>query len=140
MPNIKKYTGFILILLSVCCQCEKQNDLKGVDQAVIDELERLGVNTDGKAEVKEKKLPEVLDGSHYGIILNICSEGGYHLEEYVGQYVTYTRVNIEGDCFDGKIEIFVISKDEDIACVYLAVREFVIGGGVYPINHEYCHI
>ena len=139
MPNMKKHLGLFLILLSVCCQCEKQNDLEGVDQVVVDELERLGVNTDGKAEVKEKKLPEVLDDPHYGVVLNICSEGGYHLEEFAGQYVTYTRVNIEGDCFESKIEIFVISKDEDIACVYLAVREFVFGG-VYPINHECCHI
>ena len=84
-------------------------------------------------------MPEVLDDAHYGVVLNICNEGGYHLEEYVGQYVTYTKVDIEGDCFEGKIEIYVISKDEDIACVYLAARE-AMAGGLYSINNEYCHI
>ena len=114
VPTLKKYLG-VLVLLSVCCQCEKQNDLEGVDQVVIDELERLGVNTDGKAEVKERKLPEVLDDSYYGLVCIFCSDGGYDLEEYAEQWVTYTIVDIKGDCSDHKIKILVISKDEDIA-------------------------
>ncbi len=139
VPTLKKYPVVFLILLSVCCQCERQNDLEGVDQVVIDELERLGVNTDGKAEVEEKKLPEVLDDSHYGVVCLCCSDGGYDLEEYAEQWVTYTKVDIKGDCFEHKIEIFVISKDEDIACVYLAARENM-AGGLYSINNEFCHI
>lgn len=121
--------------------CDK--NLSGVNDVVVAEFDRLGVQPTNSSEIKSITLPENLhEDAHDEFITRICDQGGYDLNPYAGQTLTLTNVNIKGRCDDRySIRVFVLSTDETIACAYFAIREGSSAApGLWPVNSPSCTI
>ncbi len=124
----------------ICNSCVEKNHLANVDAIVVAELKRLSVVPEADAVIKHYDLPEDVDaGADWGLKTIVCEEGGYDLHPYAGKTVTLTSVDITGTCQGEKIEIWVVSDTDAIACAYLTVREDSSAApGVWPVNSEQC--
>jgi hypothetical protein len=119
----------LFALLGLTTYCASDENLEGVDEVVRQEIERLGFETTGEATVQTVDLPSQLDDANWGLKAMVCQEGGYDLYFYAGETVTLTSVDITETCQGEALRLWVVSKDEDIICVYKTVRE---GSGAAP--------
>jgi hypothetical protein len=142
MKTFQKILCILMVCAAVflCNSCVEKNHLANVDAIVIAELERLSVVPEADAEIRQYELPEDVDvGADWGLKTIVCEEGGYDLHPYAGKTVTLTSVDIKGTCQGEKIQIWVVSDKDAIACAYLTVREDSSAApGVWPVNSDQC--
>ena len=120
--------------------CNDEDHLGNVDDVVVEELERLSVDTTADAEISEVQLPDDLDATaNWGLKAIVCEEGGYDLYPFAGKTVTLTMVDIKGTCQDEKIRIWVVSEEDIIAGAYITTREgSSMVPGVWSVNSGNC--
>lgn len=141
MKSFKSLMSIIAICIAAWMSVACENYfLGGVEDNVIEELERLALHPTGRAEVKEINLPDDLDaGPNWGVKAYECREGGYDLYPYAGDSATLTSMNIMGRCSVERIKVWVVSKEDAIACVYFTVREgSTLTPGVFDVNDPNC--
>ncbi len=121
--------------------CTGKDYLDGVDEMVVEELDRYGVEAVDYAEVSKMRIPRTLTGAGWDLVGISCTQGGYDLGSYTGQTLNYTIVDIKGTCGAEPVMIRVFSTEDKIVCTYLSIRENSSAApGVWPINEEYCDI
>jgi hypothetical protein len=138
--SVKAFFILGLCVLGLTTYCANDNEnLEGVDEVVRQEIERLGFETTGEATVQTIELPSQLDDANWGLKAMECQEGGYNLYFYAGETVTLTSVDITETCQGEPLTLWVVSKDEDIICVYKTVREGSSAApGVWSVYDEEC--
>lgn len=143
MRNLKKVWAVMAITMAAAgiIFCDGNNYLRGVDDIVVEELDRFGVEPEDYAEVSRRRIPEPLTGAGWEIVGISCTQGGYDLDAYTGQILNSTAVDIKGTCQSEPVTIRVFSTKDKIVCTYLSVREDSnMAPGVWPINAESCDI
>jgi hypothetical protein len=137
---LKAFFVLGLFVLGLTTNCATNDEgLEGVDEVVRQEIELLGFDTTGEATVETIDLPSQLDDANWGLKAIVCQEGGYDLYFYAGETVTLTSVDITETCQGEPLRLWVVSKDEDIICVYKTVREGSSAApGVWSVHDEEC--
>jgi hypothetical protein len=130
---------YIAITVVGCAGDNENNHIENVDLEVIDELQRLAVETTADAEVQEITLPEEFNDANWGLKDIICEDGGYDLISYSGQTLTLTSVDIEGSCDNEIIKIMVLSEPGFVVCAYFAYRgNAPLAPGLWSVDSENC--
>jgi hypothetical protein len=138
---LPKIVGIPMVCIAVFLfnSCIYKKYLADVDPAVVAELERLGVVPTADAKIYQYDIPEDLNEDGFYYYTPACEQGGYDLHPYAGKTITMTSVDIKGTCQGEKIEIWVLSEDDNIACAYLTMQENLGGApGLWSVNSEHC--
>lgn len=100
------------------------------------ELQRLNIIVTGVASRQEMTLPVFLSGPNWGLKKTVCEEGGYDLSSYSGKSVLLTSYPISETYNGEKLNVWIISSNDKIACVYKAVREgSSLSPGIFPASN-----
>ncbi|MGA2774462.1 MAG: hypothetical protein ABSE81_00135 [Candidatus Omnitrophota bacterium] len=99
---------------------------------ILAELKRLNIKVTGLIEPQEEQLPAYLSGPYWGLLKNVCKEGGYDLATYAGRKVMYVNLPI-ADNSNKPLNVVVFSCAEKIACVYKVDKETV--PGMLPVSN-----
>lgn len=111
----------------------------GVDQVVLDAIENHGLNIVGGPSTVEVSLPAELNDANWGLKQMICVDAGYSLAPYAGQNVLLTTYDIDMTCQGALLRVWVVTQGNEVACVYLSVREGVdLVPGVFSVNEQNC--
>ncbi len=69
-------------------------------------------------------MPAELSGPYYGLKKIICEEGGYDLTVCAGKNTLVTSFPLKEELYSGEpLNLWVVTCEERIACVYKTVRE-----------------
>ena len=103
---------------------------------ILSELKRLKIKVTGSAKQIEAQLPIKLSGADWGLKKIVCEQGGYDLSAYAGKKVSLIRFPISEKYASEPLNVWVVSCNDKIACVYKAVREGSnLVPGVFPIEN-----
>jgi hypothetical protein len=123
-PKMKRNDRKILIFLVLAVGFLVSVDsFASVDNAIISELKRLQITTVGSPRSVELLIPEVLSGPNWGLTKIICDEGGYDLSASTGKKMIFTAFPIREKWRDEPLDVWIITDQQKIVCVYKAVRE-----------------
>jgi len=128
----KKFAGAILAVVTIfmCGVCSYALDM----DAIFLELKRLNIEVTGKAKQTEIQLPNELSGPNFGLKKTICEKGGYDLTTCAGKKALFTSFPIKekwdskkpliwGFTYKEPLNVWVVTCEEKIVCVYKAVRK-----------------
>ncbi len=102
---------------------------------ILEELKRLEIKIVGSAKRIEVQLPTVLIGPDLGLKKTICEQSGYDLSAYAGKKVLFTAFPISEEYTSEPLNVWVISFEDKIVCVYKTVREgSVLVPGIFAIE------
>jgi hypothetical protein len=104
---------------------------------ILSELKRLNIEVTGPVKQIETQLPTELSGPDWGLKKNICEQSGYNLSAYAGKNVSLACFPIsERYDFKEPLNVWVVSSEDKIICVYKTVREDSdMAPGVFPVEN-----
>jgi len=106
------------------------------EDPVLSELKRLGLATGWPSAQSKERLPEAggLTGPYWGLMKNVCKEGGYDLAAFAGKDVLFTRFSEQKKSNAVSPDVCVYSYEDKIACVFLLDSDPGVAGSMYPVQ------
>lgn len=105
-------------------------------EAISLELDRLNIEITGKSKSMEIHLPNDLSDPNWGLKKSVCEESRYDLTYCAGKNALLTNFPIK-EKWDSRepLDVWVITCEEKIACVYKAVRNnSTLVPGIFPVK------
>lgn len=121
---------FLVFLILGCVQQSDEN---------VKILNNLGMHAVGSGNKIDVILAENLsETAEWGIIEDICNEGGYNLTKYAGQTIELDSYSISEMYDNVPLNAHIISSiNGEIICVYKSMRgENTYAPGVFPVNNS----
>jgi hypothetical protein len=90
------------------------------------ELKRLNIKVIGSIEPQEEQMPAYFSGPYYGLLKEVCKDGGYDISAYADRKVMQVNLPI-ADSSNYPLNIVVFSCEDKIVCAYKVDKESAPG-------------
>lgn len=82
--------------------------------------------------------PNTFDPDQLTLYPEVCRKGGYDLSPYLGQDLTFTGYRTDITYEEEPLDVWVVSSDSKIVCIYLSVREdSTMAPGIFSVNDPF---
>ncbi len=108
-----------------------------LDTAILSELQKLNIQAAGPATSLTISVPSDLSGPNWGMKKAVCQDGGYNLSTHAGKPLLFTSypINEVGPGNSGPLNVWIISDQNQIVCVYKAVNQnSTLTPGIYSVK------
>jgi len=120
----KKFPAYLLTAL-IYIFCTASFIFASDASVILAELNRLKIKVIGSIQPQDSEFPAEFNGPYWGLLANVCKQGGYNLDAYAGKKAKIVNLPVNNPA--RTLNVVAFSCDEKIVCVYFVDSTTVPG-------------